>query len=155
MMAMHMAAHRKPGKIETCLSMACMAILVIVGAGVIVHQFHINPAVVALRLEYHGKASPPESNQSALIDTTNSKIVPFSPPERFEPAMLYEKINARANLYLSAGFVSLDTQRLTLNKGVGSWVELFVYDVVTPPTPSDTSCWIGSTPVNTMWAAPA
>ena len=129
---MKIAAHKKPGKMETRLSMAFMAILVIVGVGVIMRQFQINPAVVALRPESYQNALLPDSDRAALIDTKGSGIAPFSPPERFGPDTLYEKINGRADLYLSAGFVSLDTQRFTLDKDAGSWVELFVYDMATP-----------------------
>ncbi|MGA6925548.1 MAG: DUF6599 family protein [Desulfosarcina sp.] len=112
--------------------MVIMATLLIVGAGIIMRQFQVNPAVVALRPESHPLALPPESDQSALIDTTGSEIVPFSPPERFGPDTLYEKINGRADLYLSSGFVSLNTQRFSMVQTAGVWVEVFVYDMATP-----------------------
>lgn len=129
---MKTAAHKKPGKIEARLSMAFLAILVVVGAGVFMRQFRINPAVIALRPESHQHALPSESDQSALIDTTASGIVAFSPPERFNPDTLYEKINGRADLYLSSGFVALDTQRFSLDQTAGNWVEVFVYDMAAP-----------------------
>ncbi len=112
--------------------MAVMAVLVIVGAGVIARQFQVNPAVVALRPESHGQAPAPASEAPALIDLAGSGIAPFSPPERFGPQTLYEKINGRADLYLSAGFVSLATQRFAGTGAAGAWVELFVYDMATP-----------------------
>ena len=118
---------------ETRLSMAVLALLVVVGAGVLMRQFEINPAVVALRPESHGLALPPAKDQAAFIDTTGSGMAPFSPPERFNPDTLYEKINGRADLYLSSGFVSLGTQRFALNNDTaGAWVEVFVYDMATP-----------------------
>jgi hypothetical protein len=120
----------KPGKIETRLSMVFMATLIIVGAGVYLSQFQINPAVIALRPESHRNDLSPE--RAALIDTTEFGIRPFSPPERFGPDTLYEKINGRADLYLASGFVSLETQRFTTEQTAGNWVELFVYDMATP-----------------------
>lgn len=126
------AAYKKPGKGEARLSMAIMAILVIVGAGVIIRQFQINPGVVALRPESHLSGLPQESDRSTLINTVGSGIVPFSPREQFSPDTLYEKINGRADLYLSAGFISLVTQRFTTDKHAGNWVEAFVYDMATP-----------------------
>lgn len=129
---MKTAAHKKPGKMETRLSMACLAILVVVGVAVFMRQFQVNPAVVALRPESHQPALPAEPNRSGLIDTTGSAIQPFSLPERFSPDTLYEKINGRADLYLSSGFVSLDTQRFAMAGTSGIWVELFVYDMATP-----------------------
>jgi hypothetical protein len=130
--AMKSAAHKKPGKMETRLSMAFMAILVVVGVAVFMRQFQINPAVVALRPESHQQIPPTETARSALIDTTGTGIQAFSPPERFGPDTLYEKINGRADLYLSSGVVSLDTQRFAIIGAAGAWVELFVYDMATP-----------------------
>jgi hypothetical protein len=130
--ALKPAAHEKPGKTETRLSMALMALLAIVGTGVFLHQFQINPAVLALRPEAYQHALGPESGQPAVIDTTASGITPFSPPERFGPDTLYEKINGRADLYLTSGFASLDTQRFSTDEAAGAWVEVFVYDMTTP-----------------------
>jgi hypothetical protein len=126
------AAHEKPGKVETRLSIALMAILVIVGSGVFLHQFQINPAVLALRPESYQHALAPESDRPALIDATASGLTPFSPPQRFGPDTLYEKINGRADLYLTSGFASLDTQRFSMDEAAGAWVEVFVYDMATP-----------------------
>ena len=58
-------------------------------------------------------------------------MVPFSPPERFGPDTLYEKIDGRADLYLSSGFVSLATQRFSMDNTAGNWVEVFIYDMAT------------------------
>ncbi len=130
--AMKTAAHKKPGKMETRLSMAVLALLAMMGAGLIVGQFQINPGVVALRPESQQQAQPAESDRRALIDTAGSEITPFSLPERFDPDRLYEKINGRADLYLSSGFASLKTQRFSVDKSAGAWVEVFVYDMATP-----------------------
>ncbi|WP_155318709.1 DUF6599 family protein [Desulfosarcina alkanivorans] len=130
---MKTAAHKKPGKMETRISMAVLALLVVVGAGVLMRQSEINPAVVALRPESHGREPSRVRDEPALIDTTGSEITPFSPPERFNADTLYEKINGRADLYLSSGFVSLNTQRFALkNDAASAWVEVFIYDMGTP-----------------------
>ena len=121
---------KKPGSLETRLSMAVLAVLLIVAGGVMLRQFHINPAVLALRPAQQA-TSPAPGSEEALVDTTNSDITPFSPPERFGPDTLYEKINGRADLYLSSGFVSLATQRFTAAGAGGGWVEMFVYDMAT------------------------
>ncbi len=130
--AMKTAAHKKPGKMETRLSMAVMTLLAIVCAGVILRQFEVNPGVIALRPESQPHAQPSSSGLPALIDTAGSAIAPFSLPERFGPDTLYEKINGRADLYLSSGFASLKTQRFSMDKTAGAWVEVFVYDMATP-----------------------
>jgi hypothetical protein len=124
--------HKKPGKMEARLSMAVLALLIIAGTGVVMRQFQINPGVVALRPESHQQSLAPASDQGTLIDTTVTGMAPFSPPERFSPDTLYEKINGRADLYLSSGFVSLKTQRFSMHESAGVWVEVFVYDMATP-----------------------
>jgi len=112
--------------------MALMAILLIAGAGVFIRQFRINPGVVALRPESRQQALPVEGENSAIVDTAGTGMIPFSPPERFGPDRLYEKIDGRADLYLSSGFVSLATQRFSKDNTAGNWVEVFIYDMATP-----------------------
>lgn len=129
---METAVRKKTGKTESRISIAVMAILAVVAAGVFMRQYRINPAVIALRPESHSYTLLSESDRPALIDTADLKMVPFSPPERFGPETLYEKINGRADLYLSSGFVSLETQRFTIDPAAGNWVEVFVYDMGTP-----------------------
>lgn len=106
-----------------------MGILLMVAIGVVRQQSRINPAVRALRPETHQTALSPLSAPPALIETDAAGVVPFSPPEQFGPATLYEKINGRAELYLASGFVSLAAQRFSAAGAAGSWVEVFVYDM--------------------------
>jgi hypothetical protein len=129
---MRTAAHQKPGKAESRLAVAFMAILLIIGAGVFMRQYQINPAVVALRPDLHPQAPSSGPERPLLIDAADAGIEPFSQPERFTPETLYEKINGRADLYLSSGFVGLETQRFTADPAAGTRVEVFVYDMGTP-----------------------
>ena len=57
---------------------------------------------------------------------------PLSPPETFDTATLSDKINGKAELYLSAGFVRLHSQRLKEPTAGDIWMEVFVYDMQTP-----------------------
>ena len=57
---------------------------------------------------------------------------PLSPPEIFDTATLSDKINGKAELYLSAGFVRLHSQRFKDPSGGELWIEIFVYDMQTP-----------------------
>jgi hypothetical protein len=56
-------------------------------------------------------------------------VVPLSAPESFDAQSLSDKINGKAELYLSAGFVSLNTQRFKDDKGSDFWVEAYIYDM--------------------------
>ncbi|MEZ4550883.1 MAG: DUF6599 family protein [Desulfobacterales bacterium] len=127
------ADRNQPGTIETRIFLAVMALLVIVAGGVCLRQFRFNPAVVALRPDAHQPVLSVVADQAALLDTTGTGIVPFSPPEHFGPDTLYEKIDGRADLYLAAGFISLNTQRFVLDRTADKWIELFVYDMGAAP----------------------
>jgi hypothetical protein len=128
---MRSVAPQKPGKTEARLSLALMAILVIIAGGVIMRQFRFNPAVSALRPESRQHDLRATVDQAALVDIDGTGLAPFSPPERFGPDTLYEKIDGRADLYLSSGFVSLNTQRFTTDPRTAAWVEVYVYDMAT------------------------
>ncbi len=130
--AMQADDHKKPGRLETRLSLAVVVVLTIIGLGVVRQQSRINPAVLALRPEARQQGLSQGSGQPTLIAIEGTGISPFSPPERFGPDTLYEKINGRADLYLSSGFVTLETQRFVMDGASGSWVEVFVYDMATP-----------------------
>ncbi len=129
---MKTARRKKPGKMEARLSMVVLALIIIAGTGVVMRSFAINPGVVALRPESHRQSLAPASDQRMLIDTTETGMAPLSPPERFSPDTLYEKINGRADLYLSSGFAALNTQRFSMDNTADKWVEVFIYDMTTP-----------------------
>jgi hypothetical protein len=53
----------------------------------------------------------------------------LTPPEVFGAANLSDKINGKADLYLSAGFRQLKSQRFKMSGAENSWLEIFVYDM--------------------------
>lgn len=124
--------HTRQAKTETRISLVILAVIVIVGACVYLRQFQFNPAVIALQPESQVQKASAGPSPLAPIDVTGSDLVPFSPPERFDPDTLYQKINGRADLYLNAGFVSLHAQRFAARKSDDQWVEMLVYDMGTP-----------------------
>jgi hypothetical protein len=60
-------------------------------------------------------------------------MAPLSPAERFDRETLSDKINGKAELYLSAGFLRLDCQRIALSGRPDDWIEAFVYDMGSAP----------------------
>jgi hypothetical protein len=58
-------------------------------------------------------------------------MVPLTSPEKFDAQSLSDKINGKAELYLSAGFVSLASQRFKDKDGTDLWIEAYVYDMGT------------------------
>ena len=117
---------------ESRLSLAILAVLVIVAGGVWLRQFRFNPAVIAMRPAAQAPLAETAMALPPLVDTAGSDIAPFSASERFTPETLYEKIDGRADLYLASGFVSLSAQRFSPRGNSGSWVEVFAYEMATP-----------------------
>jgi hypothetical protein len=56
-------------------------------------------------------------------------IKPLGATEIFDARNLSDKINGKAELYLSAGFTGLVSQRFMDNRTTDLWMEVFVYDM--------------------------
>ena len=56
-------------------------------------------------------------------------LKPLNPPEAFTPDNLWEKINGQAEMYLSAGFVSLQSQWFVESEDPASIIELNIYNM--------------------------
>jgi hypothetical protein len=120
---------------QTLLSLMILGILVVISVGIYLSQFSYNPAVqqMAPVLTADGKnqIAPPASAEKSLIFSPPGQT-PLSPPETFDAATLSDKINGKAELYLSAGFVQLHSQRFKDETAGDVWMEVFVYDMQTP-----------------------
>ncbi|UCE53284.1 MAG: hypothetical protein JSV31_29195 [Desulfobacterales bacterium] len=97
-------------------------------------QFRYNPAV--LNIETIGL--PAERIPGTQKPSTGlplfpmpKGLVPLSPPELFDSQNLSDKIDGKAELYLTAGFVSLQTRRFKSNAASNLWLEVFIYDMGT------------------------
>jgi hypothetical protein len=117
---------------QTVSSLAILIILIIIGAGVIVAQYRYNPAVLQKddllsTAEKINQASPPSSDKSFL--PLPQGLVPLATSEVFEAQNLSDKINGKAELYLSAGFVRLVSQRFKDERRSDLWMEVFIYDM--------------------------
>lgn len=116
---------------QTIVALSIMVCLAAIAAGLYSAQFRFNPAVVNF-LE-----GPAASLKSANAKTAAASplfpwpedIAALTPAEHFESGTLSEKINGKAELYLSAGFRHLDCQRVTAKAEPGTWMEIFVYDM--------------------------
>jgi hypothetical protein len=99
---------------QTLLSLMILGILVVISVGVYLAQFNTNPAVQQMAPVLKGndknQVAPPASSEKSLISAPPGQS-PLSPAETFDAATLSDKINGKAELYLSAGFVRLHSQR--------------------------------------------
>ena len=120
---------------QTLLSLVILGILVVISVGVYLAQFNHNPAVrqMAPALDTNDKntIAPAASAEESLIIPPTGQM-PLSPPEIFDTATLSDKINGKAELYLSAGFDRLHSQRFKDEAAGDVWMEVFVYDMQTP-----------------------
>jgi len=120
---------------QTILSLIILGILAIITGGVFIAQFNYNPAVQkmspALATGDSSPVPPAASADKSAISLAPGQS-PLSPPESFDAATLSDKINGKAELYLSAGFVRLNSQRFKDETAGEIWMEAFVYDMQTP-----------------------
>jgi len=94
-------------------------------------QSRFNPAVVNFLqgAADRTKGLPAAPGTAEPILPIPEGISLLTPAERFDRETLSDKIDGKAELYLSAGFVRLDCQRLTLAGQPDLWVEVFIYDM--------------------------
>jgi hypothetical protein len=116
---------------ETYVGSVILLVLVIVAAGVFVKQFHYDRTIF-LDAAPAGRVVTPSAPLSpavtAFIDLPG-ELTPLSPPEVFTPDNLYDKIDGKAELYLSAGVLGVRCQRFALKNDPNTWMEFFVYDM--------------------------
>ena len=107
-----------------------------IAAGVYHKQFSFNPAVLVATTA--APAVPAATKPVASAPNDSPPVLPpelsaFSAPETFTADNLYDKVDGKADLYLTAGFVGLQCQRLALKATNDVWMEWFVYDMGTLP----------------------
>jgi hypothetical protein len=118
--------------LQTYLSLIILAALVITATGIFLWQFKYNPVVLNLdnivsSTAETSQTQKPSSNQVPF--PLPEGLATLSPPEVFEPSNLSDKINGKAELYLSAGFVGLHTQRFKRSDASNVWIEAFIYNM--------------------------
>jgi hypothetical protein len=126
---------KKPSNLETGLSIFILLFLGGTGATVFALQFRHNPANDSLRLYIAGlkTPTPDRSSQGINLDLpTPNNLVPSGPVEVFTTENLSDKINGKAEFYLSSGVKRLATRRFRLENAPDAWIEVFLYDMGKP-----------------------
>ena len=116
---------------ETYVGSFILLVLVIIAAGVFVKQFHYDRTVflgAAPSSSMVKPSAPLSSAVNAFVDLP-SELTPFSTLEVFNPDNLYDKIDGKAELYLSARVLGMRCQRYALENDTNNWMEFFVYDM--------------------------
>jgi hypothetical protein len=107
-----------------------------IAAGVYHKQFSFNPGVLVATTAapaVPAAAKPVATAPNDSLPTLPPELSAFSAPETFTADNLYDKVDGKADLYLTAGFVGLQCQRLALKATNDVWMEWFVYDMGTLP----------------------
>ncbi|MDF1591932.1 MAG: hypothetical protein P1P89_10495 [Desulfobacterales bacterium] len=122
----------QPTLLETGLSLLVVAALIGIGAAIYRTQSDFNPAVSVGRMA-PGNILLPVASGGTPAGTGWSGLLPamatLTPPEVFVAANLSDKINGKADLYLTAGFRQLMSQRFKMAGDENNWLEIFVYDM--------------------------
>ncbi len=116
---------------ETLLGLLILSALAALAFAVYKRQFDFNPALhatVAAQTVPIAPApkGPPDSGWAPFL---TDHLTPMSPPELFGPDNLSDKIDGKADLYLTSGFVGLQCQRFARKDNREAWMEVFVYDM--------------------------
>lgn len=119
---------------EQWVAIAVLLCLAGIAGGVFLKQSSVNPAVLVAN-----SVSPQAAKAlSSPAPTGTPSVLPpelstLSAPESFTADNLYDKIDGKADLYVSAGFAGLQCQRFALKGTNDVWMEWFVYDMGTLP----------------------
>jgi hypothetical protein len=117
---------------QTLLSVIILSILTVIGAAIVISQTRFNPAILIKdELRQAPDLDRPVSAPpvfEAFVPLPQG-LSPFTAPEIFESEKLSDKINGKAELYLSAGFARLVSQRFRHDDASDVWVEAYVYDM--------------------------
>lgn len=125
----------KAAQKQTLLSLIILGVLAVIAGGVFTAQFSYYPAVLELAsglpVGAKRESVPAVAPEPSLISPPAGQSQ-LTPVEIFDAATLSDKINGKAELYLSAGFRRLHSQRLKAETAGDVWMEAFVYDMQTP-----------------------
>ena len=124
--------NKKPSRQQTISSLAILFMLLVTAIGIFLAQFNFNPSVLQDSSFSFTKPDPGKTTTALTAESIiplPPGLVPLSPPESFDSQNLSDKINGKAELYLSAGFVSLNSQRFKSDKSSEFWIEAYIYDM--------------------------
>jgi hypothetical protein len=124
------------GRTEKLVGFGILMMLIIIAAGVYMKQYYYDPSIYTVSLP-KGDIPPVAGSVTARQSSPGKDLTAFLPanlklmgnPEVFGPDNLSDKIDGKAELYLSAGFISLLCQRFSAKDNPNSWMEVYVYDM--------------------------
>ncbi len=114
-----------------------LATLGVITVWLLIQQSYLNPAVLVADRAVQLKGQAQEvSGQAPPATAASFPEVPGFKPlalvQSYGPQNLSDKINGKAELYLSAGFKTMSCRSFQLTEGEKAHVEVFIYDMGSP-----------------------
>ena len=118
---------------ETCVGLLILALLGVIGAGIYFAQFDFKPMAPdepdGAPIEVPDSVAAASDRDSFLGNLLPEGLAVMGAPERFDADTLSDKIDGRADLYLTSGFIRLQAQRFIDTGDAASWIEVYAYDM--------------------------
>ena len=121
---------RTVSKTETYVGYCILLVLIISAIGIFLKQYQYHAATLTSAVIQEPASSQPPERSTSLTDLVQyapDELAQLSPAESFGPENLSEKIDGKAELYFSAGFAKLLSQRFAVKEDSTAWME-------SPPT---------------------
>ncbi len=112
---------------EKMISTILLCVIILIALTLLTLQTRFDPA--RWQAQSGEAAKSAQTDGTALTDAPVPGLQSMSVPETYDAATLSDKINGKAELYLSAGFARLQTHRFSLKTSPDLWMERFIYDM--------------------------
>ncbi len=126
---------RRAGTTETCIGISILGLLAVIAGTVFFLQSRYDPLLFTSLMKEdktHVKNSLPAPSTAPAPAFLPESLVPMGPEEKFDSETLSDKIDGKAELYLSSGFVGMTSSRFARKSDPNNWLELFAYDMGNP-----------------------
>ncbi len=126
---------RRAGIAETSIGIFILVLLAGVAGGIYIVQSRFDPDLFTQTAQTDSagrKNSLPSPSSAPVPAFLPEDLIPLGPEETFDSETLSDKIDGKAELYLSSGFVKLSTRRFALKTDPKSWMELYIYEMGNP-----------------------
>ena len=128
----------KVGQAQKLTGYGILALLGLIAVWLLVAQFRFNPAVIVAMHAPELKGRPQAVSGPALAATAAllpevSGFTPLTPNQSYGPETLSDKIDGKAELYLSAGFKEMSCRSFGLGAGGETHVDVYLYDMGSAP----------------------
>ena len=128
---------RRKAKVSAAQQRTSYGILTVLGliaVWLLVAQSRFNPAVIVAMRAPQLKGGPQAASSQAPAATAAfipevSGFTPLGPIESYNPDNLSDKIDGKAELYLSAGFKEMSCRSFNLGAAGGAHVDVYLYDM--------------------------